>query len=181
MSLEKIRESLTSKISPVLENNYETKLSSVLIIIFDDSPKILMIKKPITMNHHGGEIAFPGGKISNEENDLLDTALREAREETGIFIEREKIVGQLEPVTTLNSGFTILPFICILSKIGDLTPNSEVDEFLEIPLEPFLETLANDSDPKHNSIQEMYTFTFENHLIWGASARMLKQITTKLK
>ena len=111
----------------------------------------------------------------------LDTALREAREETGIFIEREKIVGQLEPVTTLNSGFTILPFICILSKIGDLTPNSEVDEFLEIPLEPFLETLANDSDPKHNSIQEMYTFTFENHLIWGASARMLKQITTKLK
>ena len=181
MSLEKIRESLTSKISPVLENNYETILSSVLIIIFDDSPKILMIKKPITMNHHGGEIAFPGGKISNEDNDLLDTALREAREETGIFIEREKIVGQLEPVTTLNSGFTILPFICILSKIGDLTPNSEVDEFLEIPLEPFLETLANDSDPKHNSIQEMYTFTFENHLIWGASARMLKQITTKLK
>ena len=101
MSLEKIRESLTSKISPVLENNYETKLSSVLIIIFDDSPKILMIKKPITMNHHGGEIAFPGGKISNEDNDLLDTALREAREETGIFIEREKIVGQLEPVLSL--------------------------------------------------------------------------------
>jgi len=46
---------------------------------------------------------------------------------------------------------------------------------------PFLQTLANDSDPEHNSIQEMYTFTFENYLIWGASARMLKQITTKLK
>ena len=181
MSLEKIRESLTSKISPVLENNYETKLSSVLIIIFDDSPKILMIKKPITMNHHGGEIAFPGGKISNEDNDLLDTAIREAREETGITIEHEKIIGQLEPVTTLNSGFTILPFICILDKIEDLIPNSEVDEFLKIPLEPFLDTLANDSDPKHNSIQEMYTFTFEDHLIWGASARMLKQITNKLK
>ena len=38
MSLEKIRESLTSKISPVLENDYETKLASVLIIIFDDTP-----------------------------------------------------------------------------------------------------------------------------------------------
>ncbi len=181
MSLEKIRKSLTSKISPVLENNYETKLASVLIIIFDDSPKILMIKKPITMNHHGGEIAFPGGKISNEDNDLLDTAIRETREETGIIVEREKILGQLEPVTTLNSGFTILPFVCILNKIGDLTPNSEVDEFLEIPLESFLKTLANDLDPKHNSIQEMYTFTFEDHLIWGASARMLKQITAKLK
>ena len=74
-----------------------------------------------------------------------------------------------------------MPFVCILNKIGDLTPNSEVDEFLEIPLKSFLETLANDLDPKHNSIQEMYTFTFEDHLVWGASARMLKQITAKLK
>ena len=181
MSLGKIRDSLTSEINPNLVNNNETKLASVLIIIFAESPKILMIKKPITMNHHGGEIAFPGGKISDEDNDLLDTALRETKEETGITVEREKIIGQLEPVTTLNSGFTILPFVCILDKIENLMPNSEVDEFLEIPLITFLETLANDSDPKHNSIQEMYTFTFENHLIWGASARMLKQITTKLK
>ena len=101
-------------------NNNETKLASVLIIIFAESPKILMIKKPITMNHHGGEIAFPGGKISDEDNDLLDTALRETKEETGITVEREKIIGQLEPVTTLNSGFTILPFVCILDKIENL-------------------------------------------------------------
>ncbi|AJA92025.1 coenzyme A pyrophosphatase [Candidatus Nitrosopelagicus brevis] len=181
MNLGKIRDSLTSEINPNLVNNNETKLASVLIIIFAESPKILMIKKPITMNHHGGEIAFPGGKISDEDNDLLDTALRETKEETGITVEREKIIGQLEPVTTLNSGFTILPFVCILDKIENLMPNSEVDEFLEIPLITFLETLANDSDPEHNSIQEMYTFTFEDHLIWGASARMLKQITTKLK
>ena len=181
MSLGKIRDSLTSEINPNLVNNNETKLASVLIIIFAESPKILMIKKPITMNHHGGEIAFPGGKIADEDNDLLDTALRETKEETGITVEREKIIGQLEPVTTLNSGFTILPFVCILDKIENLMPNSEVDEFLEIPLITFLETLANDSDPEHNSIQEMYTFTFEDHLIWGASARMLKQITTKLK
>ena len=181
MSLGKIRDSLTSEINPNLVNNNETKLASVLIIIFAESPKILMIKKPITMNHHGGEIAFPGGKISDEDNDLLDTALRETKEETGITVEREKIIGQLEPVTTLNSGFTILPFVCILDKIENLMSNSEVDEFLEIPLITFLETLANDSDPEHNSIQEMYTFTFEDHLIWGASARMLKQITTKLK
>ena len=86
----------------------------------------------------------------------------------------------MKPVATLNSGFTILPFICILNKIKNLIPNSEVDEFLEIPLIPFLETLEDDSDPEHNSIQEMYTFTFEKHLVWGASARMLKQITTKL-
>ena len=181
MSVNKIREALTSEIYPVLEENYETKLASVLIIIFADSPKILMIKKPITMNHHGGEIAFPGGKISDEDNDLLDTAIRETKEETGIIVQRGEILGQLKPVTTLNSGFTILPFVCMLNEIKNLRPNSEVDEFLEIPLMQFLQTLADDSDPEHNSIQEMYTFTFEKHLIWGASARMLKQIVTKLR
>ena len=77
MSLEKNRYSLESKINPILDDNGKTKLSSVMIIIFNDLSKILMIKKPDTMKHHGGEIAFPGGKISNEDDDLLDTAIRE--------------------------------------------------------------------------------------------------------
>jgi 8-oxo-dGTP pyrophosphatase MutT (NUDIX family) len=139
-----------------------------------------MIKKPITMNYHGGEIAFPGGKISNEDCDLMDTSIRETNEETGITVTREQIIGQLKPVTTLNSGFTILPFVCILDEINELIPNSEVEEFLEIPLIPLLQTLSDDINPKHNSIQEMYTFTFESEIIWGASARMLKQITEKI-
>jgi len=181
VSLEQIRKSLASKVNPILSNDNKTKLSSVLIIIFGESPKILMIKKPITMNYHGGEIAFPGGKISNEDQDLLDTAVRETKEETGILVRRDQIIGQLKPVTTLNSGFTILPFVCILDEINELVANSEVDKFLEIPLLTFLKTLENDLDPEHNSIQEMYTFTFENHLVWGASARMIKQIATKLE
>ena len=180
MNLEQIKNSLTSEISPILSENEKTKLSSVLIIIFESSPKILMIKKPITMNYHGGEIAFPGGKISKEDDDLLDTAIRETKEETGITISRKQIIGQLKPVTTLNSGFTILPFICIIDEINELTPNSEVEEFLKIPLVSFLQTLTNDLDPEHNSIHEMYVLTFENNIIWGASARMLKQITDKI-
>ena len=181
MNLEKISNSLSSKINPILPDDKKTKFASVLILIFEESSNILMIKKPITMNQHGGEIAFPGGKISDEDGDLLDTALRETREETGISVKRNQIIGQLKPVTTLNSGFTILPFVCIVNKVNDLTPNSEVDEFLEIPLMPLLQTLSNDKDPEHNSIQEMYTFTFQDHVIWGASARMLKQIIDKLQ
>ena len=96
-------------------------------------------------------------------------------------ILRDNVIGQLKQVTTLNSGFTIIPFVCMLDSIGRLVPNSEVDSFLHIPLLPFLETLESDLDPKHNSIQEMYTYTFEKNLIWGASARMLKQITDILR
>ena len=171
-----IQNALTTEINPKILSDGKNKLASVLIIIYGDKPEILMTKKPITLTQHGGEISFPGGKISEIDDDLLDTALRETKEETGLKILRDNVIGQLKQVTTLNSGFTIVPFVCMLDSIGRLVPNSEVDSFLHIPLLPFLETLESDLDPKHNSIQEMYTYTFERNLIWGASARMLKQI-----
>ena len=87
----------------------------------------------------------------------------------------------MKQVTTLNSGFTILPFICILDRISNLVANSEVEAFLQIPLVSFLKTLQNDIDPNHNSIQEMFQFTFEKNLIWGASARMLKEVKDNLE
>ena len=177
----KIQNALTTEINPKILNDGKNKLASVLIIIYGDKPEILMTKKPITLTQHGGEISFPGGKMSELDNDLLDTALRETKEETGLKISRDDVVGQLKQVITLNSGFTIVPFICILDGIGQLVPNSEVESFLHIPLLAFLDTLENDLDPKHNSIQEMYTYTFEKNLIWGAAARMLKQITDILK
>ena len=181
MIQKKIQNALTTEINPKILSDGKNKLASVLIIIYGDKPEILMTKKPITLTQHGGEISFPGGKMSELDNDLLDTALRETKEETGLEISRGDVVGQLKQVITLNSGFTIVPFICILNGIGQLVPNSEVESFLHIPLLAFLDTLENDLDPKHNSIQEMYTYTFEKNLIWGASARMLKQITDILK
>ena len=181
MNLEKIKTALETEINPEINYSKKQKLASVLIIIYDDPPKILMTKKPSTMVQHGGEISFPGGKLTDSDNNLLETALRETKEETGLDISRNNIIGQLEQVTTLNSGFTILPFVCILDCITNLVANSEVESFLQIPLPPFLDTLENDMDPEHNSIQEMYLFTFEKNLIWGASARMLKQINSLLK
>ena len=177
----KIQNALTAEINPKILSDGKNKLAAVLIIIYGDKPEILMTKKPITLMHHGGEISFPGGKISDIDDDLLDTALRETKEETGLEVLRDDVIGQLKQVITLNSGFTIVPFVCILDGIGQPVPNSEVESFLHIPLLPFLETLENDLDPKHNSIQEMYTYTFEKNLIWGASARMLKQITDILR
>ena len=176
-----IQNALTTEINPKILSDGKNKLASVLIIIYGDKPEILMTKKPITLTQHGGEISFPGGKISEIDDDLLDTALRETKEETGLKILRDNVIGQLKQVTTLNSGFTIIPFVCMLDSIGRLVPNSEVDSFLHIPLLPFLETLESDLDPKHNSIQEMYTYTFEKNLIWGASARVLKQLTDILR
>ena len=176
MEIELLKKALSSKITPEVKHGGKTKLAAVLIVIYGKEPMIIMTERPKTMNHHAGEISFPGGTWTQHDDDLLTTALRETKEEINLDISRQQIIGQIRPVTTLNSGFTIMPFICILDKIPKLIQNSEIETILHIPFVPLLNTIGDDLDPSHKSIQEMYTFRYQHHLIWGASARMLKQM-----
>ena len=180
MLLDDFKISLASEINLDIEYDANTNMSSVLVVIFDDEPKILMTKKSSHLKIHAGEIAFPGGKADPSDPDLLYTALRESWEEIHLDVSRSQVIGQLDPVRTLNSNFTIIPFVSILGKLPTIRPNSEVELVLQIPAESFLQTLQNDHNPQHNTIQEMYAFTFEEHLVWGASARIIKQISDKL-
>lgn len=175
MKLEEIRPLLTGELS-TKPNHDGTKLASVLVVIYGDEPKVIMTKKSEILSIHAGEISFPGGKWEKQDGDLLTTALRETKEEIDLEIRPEQVVGQLEPVRTLNSGFTIASYVAVVDDVPKLKDNFEVESILRIPLEPFLKTLEDDQNPKHQSIQEMYIFKFNEHVVWGASARILKQI-----
>lgn len=181
MKIADLRKALSSEIHPNETSNNHTKLAAVLVVIYGDVPKILMTKKSDWLKEHAGEISFPGGKLDKRDEDLLATALRETKEEINLKISREQVTGQLKPVTTLNSGFSITPFVAVLDKLPNVQENLEVDSILHIPILPFLQTFAPDNDPQHRSIQEMYTLTFKEHLVWGASARILKQILDIMK
>jgi 8-oxo-dGTP pyrophosphatase MutT (NUDIX family) len=170
---------LTSEINPMLENYGKNKLASILVVIYGESPIVVMTEKPKHMKFHAGEISFPGGKLDSTDSNLLETALRETREEIGLTLRPDQVIGQLDPVITLNSGFTILPFVSVVDEIPPLSANAEVEKIFHIPLESFLKTMANDPDPTHNLIQEMYTFEFQGNIVWGASARVLKQIADR--
>ena len=176
MILDNLQTMLTSEINPVLENYGKNKLASILVVIYGESPIVVMTEKPKHMKFHAGEISFPGGKLDSVDSNLLETALRETREEIGLTLRPDQVIGQLDPVITLNSGFTILPFVSVVDEIPPLSANAEVEKIFHIPLESFLKTMANDPDPTHNLIQEMYTFEFQGNVVWGASARVLKQI-----
>jgi 8-oxo-dGTP pyrophosphatase MutT (NUDIX family) len=180
VDLKLLKSLLSSKINPVLDNCGTNKLASILVVIYGKEPIIVMTEKPDHLKLHAGEISFPGGKLDPNDSDLLETALRETREEIGLNISKNQVIGQLEPVVTLNSGFTIMPFVSIVDDIASLSANSEVKTIFHIPLMPFLKTMANDPNPSHNIIQEMYTFEFQNKIVWGASARILKQIVNRL-
>lgn len=181
MLLDNLKPILSSPVNPKIETDGKYRLASVLVVIYGKEPIIIMTEKPKHMKFHSGEISFPGGKLDVNDSDLLQTALRETSEEIGLTITREQVTGQLEPVITMNSGFLILPFISVIDEIPSLAANSEVEKIFHITLEPFLKTMANDPDPSHNLIQAMYTFEYQNQIVWGASARILKQIKNLLE
>ena len=181
MLLDDLKSTLCSPIIPEIKSNTNCKLASVLVVIYGNSPKVIMTEKPKSMKLHAGEISFPGGKLDVNDSNLLETALRETNEEIGLVISKDQVIGQLDPVVTLNSGFSILPFVTILNEIPLLISNSEVEKILHIPLNSLLKTITKDSDPNHNLINEMYTFEYQGQIVWGASARILKQIKTSLK
>ncbi len=181
MLLDDLKSSLSTSINPKIESDGKYRLASILVVIYGKEPIVVMTEKPKHMKFHAGEISFPGGKLDSDDSDLLETALRETSEEIGLTISKEQVIGQLEPVVTLNSGFLILPFISVVNQIPTLSANAEVEKIFHIPLKPFLKTEAKDPDPSHNLIQEMYTFEYQNQIVWGSSARILKQIQDCLK
>lgn len=172
--------SLSSNLDLKISSNDSNKLAAVLVVIYGKNPFVIMTEKPKNLKFHAGEISFPGGKFEKKDSDLLNTAIRETQEEIGLSISRNQIIGQLDSVTTLNSGYRIFPFVSVLNSIPPLTPNYEVEKIFHIPLIPLLKTMASDPIPEHNMLDEMYTFEYKGNIIWGASARILKQIANCL-
>ena len=181
MFIDDLKSVLSTPINLEIKSDASYRLASVLVVIYGQSPKIIMTEKPKSMKFHAGEISFPGGKFDANDSDLLETALRETSEEIGLDVSKDQVIGQLTPVMTLNSGFLILPFVCLLNDIPVLMTNSEVENILHIPLNSFLKTVAKDTDSSHNLIDEMYTFEYQSQIVWGASARILKEVENNLR
>lgn len=149
----------------------QNKLSSVLVIINSYKPKIIMIKRSHNLGMHKGEMAFPGGKYDPYDKNILDTAIRETKEELNLTIFKDQIIAKLTPVST-STGFIIFPFVSIINNIKQLQANkSEVETVFNIPLFSFLDTIEF-----QNQSNNSYIFTYQNNIIWGASARILKQL-----
>jgi 8-oxo-dGTP pyrophosphatase MutT (NUDIX family) len=61
--------------------------AAVLVALHGDSsdPQVILTQRAFHLNNHAGEVAFPGGMWDETDTDLLQTALREAHEEIGLF------------------------------------------------------------------------------------------------
>ena len=176
---EKIIPRLSSKIDVdvrLLKSSGYT-LSSVLIIIHftDFKPKIILTKRSSLLKYHKNEISFPGGTFKETDSSLLNTALRETKEEIGLNFHSNEIVGSFPTVRTLTSNFAIIPFVTFQDNIRKTRILiDEVSEILDIPVFDLFKSLNNNFNYKQFS--DSYAFRYNSEIIWGATARILKQI-----
>lgn len=147
-----------------------------------DGYSMLFIKRREYVNDlFSGHMAFPGGKMQKGDRSKLETAIRETLEETGIDLKKNgRILGELDDVSPVNpkaNQYIVTPYLALVGEDTLVKPNEEVAEFVWIPLSDFRdeETLEIKVIEKYGMKLEDFTFRYQNYVIWGMTARILRQ------
>lgn len=138
-------------------------------------PHLLFIRRSDRVRYHKGEISFPGGHKNPQDKDLSQTACRETWEEVGVPQERMVILGRLDDAFTL-SRYLVSPYVAAIPAPHPFQASAEVAELIPLPLSQLFHpnrfsltfrTLGQQLVP-------VYTYEFDHRVIWGATARILK-------
>jgi len=135
---------------------------------------VLFTERSDEVVFHKGQVCFPGGTQEASDSSLLQTALREAEEEIGLEAKDIEILGELDDMLTFVTNYVISPFVAFIPHPHSLKTNGrEVKGAFSVPLS-FLMDEANFKP-------ESYSYEYEGHIIWGATARILRQFIGLLK
>lgn len=154
--------------------------SAVLVPLFErrGEPHILFTRRPAHLRHHANQYSFPGGGRDPEDATPLHTALRETEEELGIHRSRVRVLGMLDEVPTVTS-FRIQPFVGLIPGDGQYRPSvEEVAFILEVPLAALMNPSIRRTERRvvQGMEHEVDFYTYESHVIWGATARILREL-----
>ena len=155
--------------------------AAVLVPLYthQDDLHVVFTKRTDLVQHHRGEISFPGGAMDPEDADLVVTALREAEEEIGLSRDHIEVIGQLDDIVTI-SNFHVSVYVGEIdaqySPYAWLPHAHEVAEVLEVPLDHLLDesNLVEVPRQRDGQLVIMQGFRFGEHIIWGATGRMLR-------
>lgn len=155
--------------------------AAVLCALFDDGGQchVVLTRRSSRLRSHTHQVSFPGGRIDKGETPV-EAALREAREEVGIDPDKVDVFGELSHLSTVSNPAPITPFVAGLPGRPELRPNpAEVERAFTVPLveltlpEVYREELWTFPDGVE---RPMSFFELVGDTVWGATARMLREL-----
>ena len=157
--------------------------AAVLVAITDrPDPGVILTHRSHGLRDHGGQIAFPGGRIDDGEN-ARAAALREAWEELRLDPAEVRVLGLADHYRTIT-GFGVTPVVAMTPPDLPLVANpGEVDDWFEAPL-AFLLDPANQQHRQalyKGQLRSYYEIVWDERRIWGATAAMLVNLSRRAR
>ena len=158
----------------------DVKVAAVLVPLFykEGEYYILFTERTDTVRDHKGQISFPGGANEIEDMTLLDTALRECKEEIGLDAGVVEVLGELDEMLTLHTNYLVSPFVGILPwPYRFRIDPKEVKQLIEAPISALLDknNLYHETETVNDKLITGYYYKYKGKIIWGATARILTQ------
>jgi len=144
----------------------------------DDAWHILYIRRAnYPGDRHSGQVAFAGGKRDDVDDDLLATALREAREEVGIVANDIEVLGYINHHHTI-SEFQVRPYVGVMPWPYQLELDDvEVARAFTMPLNWLAQASNYRTEERQHPDSNrpwpvVYYDLYDGEMLWGATARM---------
>jgi 8-oxo-dGTP pyrophosphatase MutT (NUDIX family) len=154
----------------------------VPLIDYGDGWSVLLTQRTAHLSAHAGQIAFPGGRIEQEDEDAVAAALRETEEEVGLPRRHVSVIGRLDTYVT-GTGFEITPIVGIVAPPFPLTIDPyEVAEAFEVPLSYVLDRRNHRRTERESAgrTRVFFVLPYQGRNIWGATAGMLVNLAEVL-
>lgn len=157
--------------------------NAAVAAVFFPGEELLLIKRTPDNSHHSGQISFPGGKADDSDTSILETALREYREETGADSSELQLAGLLSPLYIPVSNFMVYPHVFYADKIPHFNPSKEeVEVIFTVPFHIFK---GNNFFSEFSMEWKGVTYTipcfrYQERIIWGATAMMISELVEVL-
>ena len=154
--------------------------AAVLIPFFfkDGGPHLLFTKRTDTVEHHKGQISFPGGMFDPADADLQETALRETWEEMGIRTEDIAILGRTDNFLT-NTHFLVTPYVGYFPYPYPYNINpDEIAHTIEVPLEVLLKPDIFEMRrwERDGVVWNIHYYHYLDEMIWGVTGFLLSNL-----
>ena len=156
--------------------------AAVLVPLYGwpDDPGLVFTERRHDLRRHAGEISFPGGRRDRGEG-YVETALREAEEEIGLDRAGVEVIGALPPIGTFVTNYKVHPIVGLIEPDLEFEPNpSEVETVLAFELSALRDGFAMRRLIRRGVPIRTPTYIVAEHLIWGATARILGELLVRL-